>query len=89
MIKQTKNMLFHVTAVIMATLIAACEGGPSEAEFVAACLKEGGNVASKMLDMQMCGERSEIDAFGGRPAGDDPGHGGQEAGGKGDFLQNE
>jgi hypothetical protein len=46
-------MLFHVPVVIMSLLLAACDSGPSDAEFVTACLKEGENVASKMLDGEM------------------------------------
>jgi hypothetical protein len=53
MITRVKTMLCHVPVVIMALLLTACDSGPSDAEFVAACLKEGENVASKMLDKEM------------------------------------
>ena len=43
-------MLCRLTAVILAALLVACDSGPSEAEFVAACLKEGErSVANKAL----------------------------------------
>ena len=50
MITKGNLMLCRMTAAILAALLAACESGPSEAEFVAACLKEGErNVANKAL----------------------------------------
>jgi hypothetical protein len=39
--------------VVMAILIAACDSGPSEAEFVAACMKEGEKGANKALRREM------------------------------------
>ena len=41
MITKGKPVLCPLTVVIVAILIAACNGGPSEAEFVAGCMKEG------------------------------------------------
>ena len=47
-------MLCRVTAVIVATLLVACDSGPSESDFLTACLKEGErNVANKMLRKEM------------------------------------
>lgn len=45
-------------AVVLAALFSACGGGPSgggssEAEFVAACIKEGEGGASQMLDKEL------------------------------------
>jgi hypothetical protein len=48
-----KRMLCRMTVAIMATLLAACDGGPSEAEYVAACLKEGEMGANKALRREM------------------------------------
>jgi hypothetical protein len=48
-----KPTLCHMMVVIMATLIAACDSGPSEAEFVAACMKEGEKGANKALRREM------------------------------------
>ena len=53
-----KRMLCRTTVAIMATLLAACGRGPSEAEFVAACIKEGETGANKMLRREM-GFKSE------------------------------
>lgn len=53
MTKQAKTLMSRMTIAVMAALIGACSGGPSESEFVSACLKEGGNVASKRLDREM------------------------------------
>ncbi|MFN0039288.1 MAG: hypothetical protein ACKVP2_07245 [Burkholderiales bacterium] len=53
MIKRAKDALTGVVITLMAVLIGACSSGPSESEFVAACLKEGENVASKRLDKEM------------------------------------
>jgi hypothetical protein len=44
-----KHMLCRVAVAIVTTLLAACDGGPSEAEYVAACLKEGEMGANKAL----------------------------------------
>jgi hypothetical protein len=53
MIAKGKPTLCAITVVIMATLIAACDSGPSEAEFVAACMKEGEKGANKALRREM------------------------------------
>ena len=53
MIKQSRNMPFQLMVIVLATLLTACDGGPGESEFVDACIKEGENVASKMLDKEM------------------------------------
>jgi hypothetical protein len=50
MITKGNLMLCGVTAVILVAPLAACDSGPSEAEFVAACIKEGErSVANKAL----------------------------------------
>ncbi len=54
MIAKGNLMLCRVMAVILAALLAACDSGPSEAEFLAACLKEGErSVANKALRKEM------------------------------------
>lgn len=53
MIRRGNPSLFPMAAVIVATLLVACDGGPSEAEFVAACLKEGEMGANKALRREM------------------------------------
>jgi len=40
-------------AVVVGALFAACSGGPSDAEFIAACMKEGESAQSQMLDREM------------------------------------
>ncbi|MGZ8992516.1 MAG: hypothetical protein ACXW16_00705 [Burkholderiaceae bacterium] len=47
------RVLCRVTVAIMATLLAACDGGPSESEYMAACIKEGETGANKMLRREM------------------------------------
>jgi hypothetical protein len=39
--------------VVAAALVAACGGGPSESEFVEACIKEGQGAASQLLDQEL------------------------------------
>lgn len=54
MIAKGNLMLCRVMPVILAALLAACDSGPSEAEFLAACLKEGErSVANKALRKEM------------------------------------
>jgi hypothetical protein len=54
MITKGNLILCGVTAVILTALLAACDSGPSEGEFVAACLAEGErNVANKALRKEM------------------------------------
>lgn len=40
-------------ALIFATLLAACDSGPSEAEFLAVCLKEGQTAVNQALSKRM------------------------------------
>ena len=40
-------------AVVVAGAISACGGGPSDTEFVEACLKEGQGGASQLLDKEL------------------------------------
>ena len=42
-----------VTVVLTAVLLAACDSGPSESDFVSACLAEGERGANKMLRREM------------------------------------
>lgn len=42
-----------VTALIAAALLAGCDSGPSDSEWVAACLKEGERGANKMMRKEM------------------------------------
>lgn len=44
-----KHVLCRVTVAIVTTLLAACDGGPSEAEYLTACLKEGETGAGKAV----------------------------------------
>ena len=39
--------------VVVAAVVAACGGGPSESEFVDACIKEGQGAASQLLDQEL------------------------------------
>jgi hypothetical protein len=47
-------------AVIVATLLVACESGPSESEFVAACLNEGRQGANKAMSRAMSIDRDKF-----------------------------
>ena len=47
-------------AVIAATLQAACDSGPSESEFVAACLSEGQKGANKALSRAIGVDRDKF-----------------------------
>ena len=53
MITKGNLMPCRVTPVILAALLAACDSGPSESDFVAACLKEGERGANKMMRKEM------------------------------------
>ena len=47
-------MTSRVTAALVAaTLLAACDSGPSESEYLAVCLKEGQTRVNQMLTRQM------------------------------------
>jgi len=50
MAKKLRNTLCLVTT---AALFTACSGGPSDTEFVEACLKEGQSAASQLLDKEL------------------------------------
>ena len=58
MTRQAKKLISRMTIAATAALIGACSGGPSESEFVAACLKEGEKGANKALRREM-GVKSE------------------------------
>ena len=54
MIAKGNLMQCGLAAVTLSALLAACNSGPSEAEFVGACLKEGErSVANKALRKEM------------------------------------
>jgi hypothetical protein len=55
MTRREMPMVCHVAVVLIAALLAACEGGASDQEFVAACLQEGqrGGAANQMLDKEL------------------------------------
>ena len=76
-------------AVVVGALFTACNGGPSDLEFVAACMNEGQGVASQMLDAELgvtrdafckCGAGIAIVAIVGRIPGDDSRHARQARG---------
>lgn len=49
-----RDRLFcRITVAIAATLLAACDAGPSESEFVTACLKEGEMAVNKARSREM------------------------------------
>jgi hypothetical protein len=52
-IKKPTQMSFLVAVMVAGALHTACSGGPSGAEFVEACLKEGQSPASQMLDKEL------------------------------------
>lgn len=45
--------LLSLAAVLVAALLAACDTGPSEAEYLSVCLKEGQTRANQALSKQM------------------------------------
>jgi hypothetical protein len=47
------NMSRLAMAVVVGVLFTACNGGPSDSEFVAACMNEGQGGASQMLDKEL------------------------------------
>jgi hypothetical protein len=44
---------WNVIVLMLAGLIAACDSGPGESEFIAACMKEGEQGANKALRREM------------------------------------
>ena len=58
MTRAIKRVACSVASITLTALLAACDRGPSEAEFVAACIKEGQMGANKMLRREM-GFKSE------------------------------
>jgi hypothetical protein len=52
-ITKLRSTQILLTAVVAGTLVMACGGGPSEKEFVDACLKEGQGAASTLLDKEL------------------------------------
>jgi hypothetical protein len=54
MIKRPRERSVHATGALFAILIAACNGASGDdSDFLTACLKEGENTASQMLDKEM------------------------------------
>ena len=53
MVEELRNMSRLAMAVVMGALFTACNGGPSDSEFVAACMNEGQGAASQMLDKEL------------------------------------
>ena len=53
MVEELGNMSRVAIAVVVGALCAACNGGPNDSEFVAACMNEGQGPASQMLDKEM------------------------------------
>lgn len=52
-IKRPTQMSGLASFVVAGALLTACGGGPSDGEFVKACLQEGQNTASRMLDKEL------------------------------------
>ena len=52
MVEELGNMSRLAIAAVVGALFAACSGGPSDSEFVAACQNEGQGLASQMLDRE-------------------------------------
>ena len=53
MIKLAKGVSSGVAIAMLTALVGACSSGPSESEFVAACMKEGEKGANKALRREM------------------------------------
>ena len=52
--KSQRTRLFRAVACVIANaMLAACDGAPGEAEFIAACMKEGESVVQQRRDRQM------------------------------------
>ena len=52
MVEDLRNMLRPAMVLVVGALFTACNGAPSDSEFVAACMNEGQGVASQMLDRE-------------------------------------
>ena len=48
-----ERVMHWVAAVIVISLVVACDSGPSQAEYLAVCLKEGQTRANQALSRQM------------------------------------
>ena len=48
-----KNRMCITAALLAASLLAACDSGPSESEYLAVCLKEGQTHANQIISKQM------------------------------------
>ena len=80
----------NVAAALALALVAACDSGPSDSEFITACLAEGERGANKMMrrEMGVKGEDilqvrrqgSPITPVAAGPASHDSRHAGQEGG---------
>ena len=53
MVEKLGNMSRLAMAAVAVALFMACNSGPSESEFVAACVKEGQSAASQLLDKEL------------------------------------
>ena len=53
MVEELRNMSRLARAVVVVSLFTACNAGPSDSEFVAACMNEGQSVASQLLDKEL------------------------------------
>jgi len=53
MVENPGNMSRLARVVVVGALFTACSGGPSDAEFVAACINEGQAAASQLLDKEL------------------------------------
>ena len=55
-----KELRSTLCLVMTVALFTACSGGPSDTEFVEACLKEGQSAASQLLDKELGVTRDEF-----------------------------
>ena len=53
MVAELGNMSRFAIALVVGALFTACSGGPSDSEFVAACMNEGQGGASQLLDKEL------------------------------------
>lgn len=49
----TQSVLRSMATTLVAALLVACDGGPSQAEYLAVCLKEGQTRANQAISKQM------------------------------------